>query len=68
MKIIEQSHKIISLPDNPLQMIEAAGREFGRWGRRYDSTTLPRVRPADDIFGCEHGILLPGVPGKGGKR
>jgi hypothetical protein len=26
MKIIEQSHKIISLPDNPLQMIEAAGR------------------------------------------
>jgi uncharacterized Zn finger protein (UPF0148 family) len=32
MKIIEQSHKIISLPDNPLQMIEAAGREFGRWG------------------------------------
>jgi hypothetical protein len=25
------------------------------------------VRPADDIFGCEHGILLPGMPGKGGR-
>ena len=26
MKIIEQSHEIISLPDNLLQMIETAGR------------------------------------------
>jgi hypothetical protein len=43
-------------------------RMSGRLGRRYDSTNLPRVRPADDIFGCEHGILLPGVPGKGWTR